>query len=79
MVVGEDVGIGDIENMVGRTLVGNFCGKVVPPTSMKSWMEKNWKPVIMQCPIFYILARVWICFIFNPPKEMLEILRIRWG
>jgi hypothetical protein len=42
MVVGDDVEIGAIPNLLGRTTVGWFYGKIISPLALKSWLDENW-------------------------------------
>jgi len=39
MLVGKDVSVRDISYILGRTLVGDFCGKLVKECSQKKWLE----------------------------------------
>jgi hypothetical protein len=51
MVVGDDVEIGDIANLMGRTTVGNFCGKSVTLDALKYWLVDNWQSLLRYCTI----------------------------
>jgi hypothetical protein len=41
MVVRDDIEIWDIPNMVGKTMVNHFCGKIVFPVSIRKWLMEN--------------------------------------
>lgn len=75
MVVGEDVGIGDIAALIGRALVGRFCGKVVSLLSLKEWLDENWFPLLDYSPTFHTLAQGWLCVIFKMHAKLQEVLK----
>jgi hypothetical protein len=79
MVVGQDVGLGKLPHLLGRTLVGRFCGKNVSTSSLREWIDKNWFESLGYCPIFHLLARGWICYIFKSSEDMQVILSKSWA
>lgn len=79
MVVGDDIGIGNIAQMAGKTVVGCFCEKVASPSPIKKWLEDNWNLVLGYTPIFHTLVRGWISFEFNTHEDMMEIFNRSWG
>jgi hypothetical protein len=79
MVLGDDVLIGDIPNMVGRMVIGRFYGKSVTPTALKLWLVDHWQSLLGYFPIYYKLARGWICLFFKRHKDMMEMFRLIWG
>jgi hypothetical protein len=78
MVVGEDVGIGDIAALIGRALVGSFCGKVVSPSSLKEWLDENWFPLLGYSPTFHTLVQGWFCVIFKMHAKLQEVHKCSW-
>jgi hypothetical protein len=76
MVVGDDKGIGEISSMVGKIVIGRFCGKFVIPTAIKKWLNINWKPFLGYSPFFHTLARGWICFVFKSHEDVMEVFDI---
>jgi hypothetical protein len=40
-VVGLDVELGVIPEMLGKTIVGRFCGKTMNPLALWGWLNEN--------------------------------------
>jgi hypothetical protein len=65
MVVGKDMAIEEILWIMGRTIVGRFCGKVVTAKSLSTRLAKNWKCMLGYRPDFDTLTKSWISFKFK--------------
>jgi hypothetical protein len=73
MVVGDDIPIREVPQLVGKTLVGIFNGKSLGEKSLRGWMNNMWKPLIGYSPKVHILSRNWISFMFLSTEYCEEI------
>jgi hypothetical protein len=78
MVVGRDVEIGDIPELLDQTVMGIFFGKIVTTPTLISYMVENWLKVISYRPSFHTLEREWIYFKFHSKKTRYFSKR-SWG
>jgi hypothetical protein len=79
MVVGDDVEVGAIPDLLGKMMVEHFIGKVVSPTSLKGWLEEKWVQLLGYFPTYHMLARGWISFQFKRRKDLETIFNKDWG
>jgi hypothetical protein len=73
MVVGDDIHLNDVPQLMGKTLVGIFNGKSMGEKALTGWMINQWKPLIGYAPKVHILSRNWISFIFLSAEDCEEI------
>jgi hypothetical protein len=73
MVVGYIVEIEAIMDLLGRKKVGRFCGKIISPSALKSWIDENWTTLLGYRLIFHTLSHGWICFISNKKVDLIEV------
>jgi hypothetical protein len=79
MVVGDDIPISNIPQLLGKTLVGRFQGKSPGEKALACWMQNHWKPIIGYVPKIHLLARRWISFSFLSDEDCEEIHRKNWS
>jgi hypothetical protein len=79
MVVGDDVSMEEILELIGKTSGGHFCGKVVCPKALGNWIDKNWTEPLGYRPGFHTLSRGWICFKFHSREDLNNIFNRTWG
>jgi hypothetical protein len=65
LVVGEDIRVDQILDLVGKTLVGNFLGRWVGMDQIQRWVNEVWFLVLGYGPNFHLLSRGWLGFIFH--------------
>ena len=65
MVVGTNVDIGDILNLLGIVVVGRFYGKAVSSIYLQIWVDGSWSNILGYLPDFHTLTRGWICSILS--------------
>jgi hypothetical protein len=79
MVVGDDIPLCDVPQLVGKTLVGSFTGKAPGEKSLTGWMNNLWKPLIGYTPKVHLLSRNWISFSFLSAEDCDEIRKQNWS
>jgi hypothetical protein len=79
MVEGADITRDEIPELLGKTVVGRFSGKVVSSSSLLSWIDSNWRDVLGYNLDFHTLARGWLSFKFKSDVDMLKIFNREWG
>jgi hypothetical protein len=62
MVVGDDVGVGDISGMLSKIVLDHFVRNFSLPPTIKGWLESNLQPVLGYLPVFHTLVKGWIYF-----------------
>jgi hypothetical protein len=70
MVVGVDVDIGEILDLLGREKIGWFFGMIVSPISLHKWMDENWSILLGYRTEFHALTRGLICFKFRSKEDI---------
>jgi hypothetical protein len=75
---GEDLWVNQIAALEGRALVGKFRGRRMVVGTLNSWIAANWVSLIGYAPIFHLLSRGWIMFIFRTKEDDGAIFVGRW-
>jgi hypothetical protein len=78
MVLGDDVGLGEILVMSLCALVGQFNYWALPKTNIGRWMEKHWEPLLGYISILSVLLHGWFCFLFRNEIDAKLILEGLW-
>jgi hypothetical protein len=55
MVLGEDMGLEEVEILFGKVLTCKFIGKIIRKEFFIRWMENNWKEALNYIPKFHFL------------------------
>jgi hypothetical protein len=81
MVVGAYNSLDEVPDMLGKTVVGHFYGKLVSTSSLSHWLDSNWRDFIGYGPEFQTIARGWLCFKFKTKADMMNIFNraCGWG
>jgi hypothetical protein len=79
MVVSLDVRIEEIHNVLGKGIVGWFCGKIVPHDLLRKWLEVNWKSFLGYMLVFHVLTRGWLCFFMHSDLDAETLLGKIWS
>jgi hypothetical protein len=77
-VVSEDLRVSQIYRSRWSIVVGKFCGHRVSMSSINSWTQQEWAPLIGYGPIVHLLAHGWLGFIFRRKDDALQILKGCW-
>jgi hypothetical protein len=75
MVTGQDVPLEDIQSLYGKTLVGQFCGKIVRAPSFSQWVATNWKRMMGFASVFQVMVRGCLYVIFFTTDDVEAILQ----
>jgi hypothetical protein len=78
MVLGKDVAIQNLLNILVKEMIGNFYGKMVHPKSLKHWLDETWTSIWLPSS-FSLSYAGWICFLFKSHKNMRSILLQDWS
>jgi hypothetical protein len=70
MVVGDDVKLEAIPNLMGKMVIGKFCGKVVRLEFLRIWIDSIRSTMLGYRHMFHTMSRGWICFKFHSKVEM---------
>ena len=68
----------EVLSMIGKTLVGKFLGRLVNMDSLNKWTPDPWVTVLNYGPIFHLLEKGWIGFIFRSLEDADKISREQW-
>jgi hypothetical protein len=75
LVVRKDIGLGDIMDLDGRSLVGKFMGRCIFAKTLGAWVSLKWVPLLGYTPSLHTLAHGWLGFIFKEGKNAKIILK----
>lgn len=64
-----------------QALVGRFHGRTISEQSLKQWIQVEWEPRIGYVPVFYILTRGQMDFLFQNATDADKFLNSpqKWG
>lgn len=74
MVLGDDVGLGEILVMSLCALVGRFNYWALPKTNIGWWMEKHWEHLLGYISVISMLLHGWFSFLFRNEIDVKIIL-----
>lgn len=78
LVVGRDVGIERVLNLVGKTLVGFSASRRVSLWGLSEWMRQFWMPMLGYCPRSHLLFKGWLGFVFVSEDDVAKNLATQW-
>jgi len=79
IVVGDGISLDEIPELIGNTTVGCFCGKIIFPKLLRSWIDENWSDILGYRPSFHTLTQGWIYFKFWAREDLNRIFSWIWG
>jgi hypothetical protein len=79
MVVGEDIAIEEITHLEGKLLVGIFTKKTPGFSTLHSWIDQEWTPMLGYLPETHILTRGWDSFLLKDEKDCVVLLHNSWS
>jgi hypothetical protein len=71
----QDVVMEQVRTKRATALVGKFHGRLFPKKSMSMCIKKVWRQQSGYVPIFHLLPRGWITFIFKSAKDKETIFK----
>ncbi|KAH9290043.1 hypothetical protein KI387_034160, partial [Taxus chinensis] len=74
LVVGEDIHVDHISQLLGKTLTGKIFGRQIASTTLNDWLQRNYHLLIGYGPFYHILTRGWISFSFQTERDAEKIL-----
>lgn len=78
LVLGNDMKLNEVINMVVLTLVGRILGRRFNEANIVCWMKKMWVPLLGSVLSFYFFARGWMAFMFRIGSNAKNILSTVW-
>jgi hypothetical protein len=81
MVVNEDIAIEESTHLEGKLLIERFTRKFLGFSTLLSWIDQEWTPLLGYLPEIYILSRGWACFMLKDEKDCAVLLQnsCSWG
>ena len=74
MVLGHDVGLGDIVGLYFLSMEGKFSYMAMNNKHIVGWAAKNWAPLVVYNPDISILPKGWYGFLFHTKSHASLIL-----
>lgn len=75
MVLGNDLGMENVELMSESTIVGKFMNIQVCLSSLKEWCNNSgWNKFLGYSTLLYVLLKGWVCFVFSLSSDVSKVL-----
>jgi hypothetical protein len=74
MVVGHDVNMEEVKDLIVREIIDHFMGKQVGGPLLLCWLEVHCKPLISYLQMFHILVRGWVNFTMRSIEDVSLVL-----
>jgi hypothetical protein len=65
LVVGEEIGVDKIQDLLGKNLVGKFIGQRIGVEKILTWVFYSWFLALAYSPTIHFLSQGWVGFIFK--------------
>jgi hypothetical protein len=79
LLLGREVGMNNVVQMVNQTLVGRASGRFFAHKTIVSWAESAWKEDLGYTPEVIELSRNWFAFKFNRSEDTNWVLGRNWS
>jgi hypothetical protein len=74
LVLGNDVKMHQVVCLSTQALVGRFHGRSICEKSLNEKLQVKWEPYTGHVPVFYLLTKGWMDFLFRTATDADKIL-----